>query len=181
MSETINPKQLISEAKSAYKRGDYIDAAHAYDAAATSYQIGGDDLTAAEMRNNCSVSYVQAGETELALRAVEGTAEIFAAAGDIRRQGMALGNLGAALEADNRIEEAVETYDQSADLLKQVGEGELRANVMQSLSRLQLSTGRQLEALATMEAGLEGVERPNTQQRFLKKLLKLPYKYMGKS
>ncbi len=102
-------------------------------------------------------------------------------AGDVRRQGMALGNLGAALEADGRIEEAVDAYEQSADLLKQVGESEFRANVMQSLSRLQLRTGRQFEALATMEAGLEGIERPNTQQRFLKKLLKLPYKYMGKS
>lgn len=181
MNETIDKKQLISEARASYKNGKYIDAARAFDAAASSYQAEKDVLYAAEMRNNASVSYLQAGETELALQAVEGTEAIFAAAGDLQRQGMAFGNLGAALEAIGRVEEAVVAYEKSADLLEQVGEGEFRANVMKSLSRLQLKTGRQFEALATMEAGLEGIERPNTKQRFLKRLLKLPYKYMGNS
>ena len=59
------------------------------------------------------------------------------------------------------------------------GESEFRANVMQSLSQLQLKTGRQFEALASMEAGIDGLESPSAKQRFLKRLLKLPYKYMG--
>lgn len=179
MSETINRKQLISEAKASYKNGNYIDAARAFDAAASSYQAVEDELSAAEMRNNASVSYLQAGENELALQAVAGTEEVFATLGDLQRQGMAYGNLAAVQEALGRIEEAVDSYEKSAELLEKAGESEFRANVMQSLSRLQLKTGRQFEALATMEAGLEGIERPNVKQRFLKRLLKMPYKYLG--
>ena len=181
MSETISKKQLISEARVSYKKGRYLDAARAFDAVAKSYQAEGDELNAAEMRNNASVSYLQAGETQLAFQAVEGTDEIFASAEDVLRQGIALGNLGAALQADSKYTEAIDTYERSAELLKQAGEGEFRAKVMQSLSQLQLKTGRQFEALATMEAGLEGIERPSAKQSFLKRLLKLPYKYMGNS
>lgn len=181
MSETIVPKQLISEAKSAYQRGDYSAAASAYEAAAKSYEGAGDELIAAEMHNNSCVSFIQAGDAQAAIQAVVGTVPIFAAAGDIRRQGMAMGNLGAALEADDQLEEAADAYNQSAELLKQGGENDFRVSVMQSLSAIQLRTGHQLEALATMQAGLEGIERPKPQQRFLKKLLQLPYKYLGKS
>jgi tetratricopeptide (TPR) repeat protein len=179
MSETISQKQLLSEAKAAYKKGKYLEAGRAFEAAATSFQAEGDALSAAEMLNNASVSYLQAGETELAFQTVEGTDEIFASAGDIQRQGIALGNLGAALEADDRYEEAIDSYEKSSELLKMAGENEFRANVMQSLSRLQLKTGRQFEALASMEAGIDGLESPSAKQRFLKRLLKLPYKYMG--
>ncbi len=179
MSETISQKQLISEARAAYKKGKYLDAGRSFEAAATGYLAEGDELSAAEMRNNASVSYLQAGETELAFQTVEGTDEIFASAGDIQRQGIALGNLGAALEADGRYEEAIDSYEKSSELLKAAGESEFRANVMQSLSQLQLKTGRQFEALASMEAGIDGLESPSAKQRFLKRLLKLPYKYMG--
>ncbi len=179
MSETISQKQLLSEAKAAYNKGKYLEAGRAFEAAATSFQAEGDALSAAEMLNNASVSYLQAGETELAIQTVAGTDDIFASAGDIKRQGIALGNLGAALEAEGRNDEAIVSYEKSAELLKKAGEGEFRANVMQSLSQLQLKTGRQFEALATMESGLDGLERPSAKQRFLKRLLKLPYKYMG--
>jgi hypothetical protein len=52
---------------------------------------------------------------------------------------------------------------------------------MQSLSALQLRTGHQLEELATMQAGLDGLEKPNPQQRALKKLLQMPFKLFGGS
>lgn len=180
MSEAISVKQLVSEAKSAYKRGDFEAAGRAYEAAAIGYQTEDDILAAAEMQNNSSVSFLQAGDVSAALQAVEGTAQVFADAGDIRRQGMALGNLGAALEADGRLEDAMDIYSQSADLLKHAGEDEFRANVMQSLSNLQLRTGRQYEALFTMEAGLSGIQHPKPSQRILKRLLRFPYKFLGK-
>jgi tetratricopeptide (TPR) repeat protein len=98
----------------------------------------------------------------------------------LRRQGLALGNLAAALEANGRLEEAVELYQQSADVLKQAGEDQLRANVMQSLSAVQLRTGRQLEALASMSAGLEDIKHPNPKQSILKRLLRIPFRMLDR-
>jgi chaperonin cofactor prefoldin len=104
----------------------------------------------------------------------------FDQAGDVLHQAMALGNWAAALEELDRLDDAAEAYQQSADLLKQIGEDGLRVHVMQSLSALQLRMGRQLQALATMQAGLEDVRRPTPKQLLLKQLLKIPFRLLGR-
>jgi tetratricopeptide (TPR) repeat protein len=180
MTEIISPQKLDKEGKSAFQRGDYPAAAQAFEAACQAYTAAGDRLNAAEMANNSSVAYLQSGDGEAALRAVEGTEAIFAEAGDLRRQGMAAGNRAAALEALDRLDEALHVYELSADLLEQAGEDQLRAHVMQSLSALQLRTGRRLQALASMQAGLEGVQKPSARQRLLKRLLNIPFDFLNK-
>ncbi len=179
MPETLNQVQLAKEGKEAYQRGDYPSASKLFEAAAQGYASAGDHLNEAEMLNNCGVAFLRQGDGKAALQAIEGTPATFAAAGDLRRQGLALGNLGDALESVGRKEEAVEMYTQSADILERAGEEEMRAHVLQSLSKLQLKTGRQIEALATMEAGIEGFKKPTLKQRLLKKLLRIPFKMMG--
>ena len=174
MAQSGMPQQLLHEGQSAFKRGDYQAAARAFEAAQAGYTSAKAPLDAAEAANNCSVAYLHAGEAEAALRSVEGTDQVFAQAGDLRRHGMALGNLGAALEALHRSDEALLAYQNSAEILKLAGEDQLRAHVMQSLSMLQFNMGRQLQALASMQAGLEGVRRPSPKQTFLKKLLDIP-------
>jgi len=181
MNEVLSANQLIKDAKAAYKQGDFLAAARLYNAAADSYRTSGDLLTAAEMCNNCSVAYLQGGDSQAALGAVQDTPALFAAAGDLRRQGLALGNLASALEASGRLDEARDAYQQSADVLQQAGESQLRSNVLQSLSTLQMRTGHQLEALATMQAGIEQIEKPTVQQRALKKLLRMPFKLLNGS
>ena len=180
MDETLNPKQLSKEGQSAYERGDHLAAARAFEAASQGYTAVDDTLNAAEMANNSSVAYLQAGDAHSALQIVEGTAEVFRLAGDVRRQAMAIGNQAAALEALDRSDEAIDAYQQSADLLKQVGEEQLRLNVMQSLSALQFRTGRQLEALASMKVGLDGAEKLSGKQRLIRKLLNIPFQMMDK-
>lgn len=180
MSETLSPKKLAAEGQAAYKKGDFISAANAFRDASERYKLGGDELAAAEMANNLSVSLLQAGQAENALQAALGTEEVFERSGDLRRQAMAVGNQAAALESLNRLDEAVQHYELSAELLKQAGDNETRASVMQSLSALQLRQGRQFEALATMQAGLNGIKRPTTKQRLLRKLLQLPFKYLNR-
>jgi tetratricopeptide (TPR) repeat protein len=180
MADTLNPKQLEKEGKVAYQRGDFSAAARAFQAAERGFASTGDLLTSAEMSNNASVAFLQAGDAPAALESVGTTPAIFAEAGDVRRQAMALGNQAAALEALKRFDEAAEAYEQSAELFKRIGEDGLRANVLQSLSALQLRTGRQLQALASMQAGLEQVERPTAQQSLLKRLLRVPFHMLGK-
>jgi len=55
----------------------------------------------------------------------------------------------------------------------------MKLYVMEALSELQLRTGRQLQALATMKAGLDGVKRPNPRQRLVKKILEIPFDLLG--
>ncbi len=178
--EPLNPKQLIAEGNAAYQRRDYLTAAQTFAAAAESYLTLGNKLQAAESANNASVAYLQAGDPQSSLESVGDTPEIFAEAGDLRRQGMAFGNQAAALEACDRLAEAAELYQHSADILKQAGEDKLRANAMQSLSALQLRSGRQLEALATMSAGLEDIKHPNPKQSLLKRLLRIPFRMLDR-
>jgi tetratricopeptide (TPR) repeat protein len=180
MEEAISVKELVAEAQAAYKQGDYLAAARAFEAAAQGYLVQGEGMLAAEMRNNSSVAYLQAGDASSALRVVTGTPQVFEQAGDVRRHGMALGNLAAALEGLNRLDEAAQAYHQSGQLLKLAGEQELYLHVMQSLSALQLRTGRHLEAVSTMRDGLESLQRPNPRQRLLKALLQIPSKLFGK-
>ncbi len=180
MSETFYQSQLAAEGHAAYKKGDFKSAANAFKAAATEYEQNGDELGAAEMSNNLSVSLLQAGEAENALQAALETDKVFEREGDIRRQAMAIGNQAAALEALNQLDEAAAAYERCAELLKQISEYETRVSVMQSLSAIQLRQGRQLEALATMKAGLNGIKRPSPKQSVLKKLLQLPFKYLNR-
>jgi tetratricopeptide (TPR) repeat protein len=180
MAETLSPQKLSKEGTSAYKRGDYLMAAQSFEAAVQAYIASDDKLNAAEMANNCSVAYLQAGEAEAALKAVQDTPEIFAEAGDVKRQGMAEGNKASALEALERLDEATDAYLRSAELLQQAGEDQLRANALSSLSALQFKKGRQLQALASMQSGLNGVKKPTAKQKFIKKLLDIPFQMINK-
>ncbi|MBI3159375.1 MAG: hypothetical protein HYZ26_07240 [Chloroflexi bacterium] len=175
----MQSEELARQAKHKYEQGEYRPAAEAFEQAEGAYRAEGQPVLAAEMANNRSVALVQAGDAAAALAAVEGTPQVFEQAGDRLKQAMAWGNRAAALEGLGRLAEAEQAYVQSADLLKELGELELRAEVLKALSALQLRGGRQLEALASMQAGIEGLEQPSLLQRLLKKLLELPCRFFN--
>ncbi len=178
MSENATPEMLAEQAKAAYAREEYREAARLFAAAAEAWQAAGHPLDAAEMQNNRSVALVQAEAYAEALEAVEGTPEIFAQAGDTRRQGLALGNLGSALEGLQRWDEAAEAYRQAAALLAEVGEREARAAVLQALANIQLRRNDPVEALIAMQEAVE--EQPRSLKRgLLKRLLKMPFRLLG--
>jgi tetratricopeptide (TPR) repeat protein len=176
--EITDPKQLSEEGQTAYNRGDYLAAAQLFKAAADGYATSGQPLCAAEMSNNCSVAYLKGNAFEKALEAVAGTDQVFSESGDSLRQAMALGNKAAALEGLNRLDEAMEAYQQSAKLLDELGKTELRAYVMQAMSAIQLRRGQFLEAYATMGTGVMGLEKPNLTQKMLRSLMQLPFKFI---
>ncbi len=177
--QTKSPQQLDQEGKDLYQKGEFLEAAMVFAAAGKAYQAMNDPLMAAEMANNSSVAYLQGGNGQAAFDAVAGTELIFAEKGDFRRQGMALGNRASALEALGDFDSAAEYYQQSAEILLQCGEQDLRAHALKSLSALHMKRGKQIDALFSMKAGLDGIEKPSITQRILKKLLKLPMKYLG--
>ena len=173
MTETLSSNNLADEAHKAYEQGEFANAARSYLAAAQSLDVSGDNVGAAELRNNASVSWLKAGKSKQAYQAAEGTPQIFAQNQDIRRQGIALGNLAAAAEALHRTEDAIDLYEQSIELLEAAGEKEYRAYALKALSALKLRSGKQVEALTMMDIGLDELPNPNFMQRLLKKLLSL--------
>ena len=98
MTDQTNPLTLAEDGKKEYGKGNFKDAAGLFSQAAQAYASEGDELNAAEMKNNESVAYLQAGNAQEALQAVEGTEEVFLKAGDLKRQGIAISNRAAALE-----------------------------------------------------------------------------------
>lgn len=179
MAATTDPVRWEKEAQTAYAQGAYEAAAQAFENAALAYEESGETLKAAEMRNNASVAWLQAEHPEAALRCVEGTPELFARAGDERRQALALGNQAAALEALGQAETALNLYRQAADGLKAVGEMENYALVMRRISALQVQTGRRVDALFSMQAALEHQPRLSPRERMLKSLIGTVQRLMG--
>ena len=166
-------KSLASNALRVYQQGDFVHAARLFGEAAAGYQSEGSLLDYAEMKNNQSVAFLQAGDAHGSFEAAQGTAAIFLEHGDFRRQGMAHGNEAAALNALGRLGEAASAYQSSADAFEKAGEDQLRASVMQALAGIQLRTGQVMKAMLTMQIGLAGVRQPTLKQKILRGLLRL--------
>lgn len=173
MAESSDPKSLSKEADGIYQEGDFENAARLYGEAASIFQARGELADAAEAKNNQSVAFLQAGNAQSAFEAAAGTSEVFAAAKDIRRQGIALANEATALQTLKRLDEAIEKYRLAADIFKQAGEDQMRASVMQAVAGIYLGRGKVFEALATLRAGLADLKNPTFTQKIMAALLRL--------
>jgi len=169
---TLEPHALDAKGKRAFGNKDFAEAADYFKQAAEGYALGRAGLLAAEMRNNMSVALLQAGKSAEALEAALGTDEEFAAAKDVKRQAMALGNQAAALEGLHRYDEALQKYEQSAELFGQVNEGDLRAMVMKSAAAIKLKTGKITESAFKMMGSLDVKKTPGFFERILKFFLR---------
>ena len=170
---TSDLKDLTENAIRIYREGDFNNAARLFGQAASVFQTQGNDLEAAEMKNNQSVALLQAGDAQGSFDSAQGTAQIFFASGDFRRQGMAFGNEASALTVLGRLDDAAQNYRLAAETLEKAGEDQLRASVMQALAGIQLRKGKVLEAILSMQLGLAGVKQPTLKQKILRALLRL--------
>lgn len=162
------PAQLETSGKKAFANKKFDEAAEYFRQAAEGYTLGRAGLLAAEMRNNMSVALLQAGKPREALEAARDTDTVFAGVRDIKRQAMALGNQAAALEGLNLYDEAIQKYEQSADLFGRVNEGDLRAMVMKSAAALKLKTGRITESAFKMMGSIDAKQNPTLFERVMK-------------
>lgn len=173
MSIPETPQALTEKGKEAFEAGQYEDAVQAFQSAVQAYAALRDEINTAEAKNNLSVSLLKIGRAQQALEAVLGTEEVFQRAGDSKRQGMALGNQAAALEALKRYDEALAAYEHSARLLAEAGEGDLRAIVLKSMAGIKLKRGRLNDAALTMIGALEAKQRLSLFDRLLRFILRL--------
>jgi tetratricopeptide (TPR) repeat protein len=168
-----SPITFAEKGKREYGNGNYAAAADLFSQAAQAYASVQDELNAAEMKNNQSVALLQAGKAEEALRATEGTEEVFRNAGDLRRQGVAAGNRAAALEGLKKWDEALAEYDRAAALFEQAGAGDMHSVVRKAAANLNLKRGRITASQLDVYDSLRLVEKPTLTQRILKFLIRI--------
>ena len=171
-----NTITLAEKAKIEYEKGNYSAAADLFSQAAQAYEAKQDKLNAAEMNNNQSVALLQAGKAKDALRATEGTEQIFQNAGDLRRQGVAVGNRAAALEGLKKWNEALAEYDRAASLFEQAGAGDMHSVVRKAAANLNLKRGRFTDSQLDVYDSLRLVEKPTLTQRIMKFLIRFGVK-----
>lgn len=128
-------------------------------------------LDAAEMRNNLGVALVRVGDFEAAVEAIHGTDKLFADAGDIKKQGMALANQASAYEGLKSFEEAIQAYEQAIECFKASGEKKLLSVTLKNLSDLQLKTGKQYQAIASLQSAYQENPENNLKNNFFKRSL----------
>jgi tetratricopeptide (TPR) repeat protein len=172
MTTQAELQELAETGKRSFEAGEYESAAGTFEAAASGYASLNDALSAAEMKNNLSVALLQMGKAREALEASLGTEQIFSRAGDLKRQGMAIGNQAAAFESLHRFDEALAAYERSAQLFAEADEGELRAMVLKSAAALKLKRGKVVESAFKMIGSLEAKEKPSLFERLLRSLLR---------
>ncbi len=173
MTNLTEIRKAAEDGKAAFQAAEYETAAGLFAEAARGYEDLGDKVNAAELRNNLSVALLKLRRNGEALEAVAGTDEIFGGIGDSRRQGMAIGNQGSALESLGRLDEALAAYERSAQVLAQAGEGDLRSLVLQGAAGIQLRRGKVVEAGVRMLGALESKQHPSIFERGLRLLLRL--------
>ena len=169
----LNPLTLAEDGKKEYEQGNFLAAADLFLQAAQSYTSAKDELNAAEMMNNQSVAFLQAGKAKEALQATDGTEEIFQKAGDIKRQGIAVSNRAAALEGLKKWKEALAEYDRAASLFEQVGAGDMHSIVRKAAANINLKRGHLFDSQMDVYDSLRLVERPTLTQRILKFLIRI--------
>jgi tetratricopeptide (TPR) repeat protein len=173
VTDQTNSLILADDGKKEYEKGNYKAAAGLFSQAAQAYSSMGDELNAAELKNNESVAFLQAGNAREALQAVEGTEEIFMNAGDLKRQGIAVSNRAAALEGLKKWKEALAEYDRAAAIFEQAGEGDMHSLVRKSAANINLKRLRVNDSQMDVLDSLRLVEKPTLTQRFLKFLMRI--------
>ncbi len=168
-----DPARLAEEGKRAFQNDQFESAAELFRRAAEGYTLSRAGLLAAEMKNNLSVALLQAGKAQEALDAALDTDRIFAEAGDLKRQGMSLGNQAAALEALKRTEEALAAYERSAEIFDRAGEGDLRSMVKKSAAAIRLKRGQVVESALNMVGSIESKQHPSIFDRIMKFIVRI--------
>jgi tetratricopeptide (TPR) repeat protein len=164
---------LAEEGKKDFAAARYQAAAERFRLAAQGFAEINDPINVAEQDNNLSVALLKLRRPQDALEAALGTDAVFSAAGDVRRQGMAVNNQAVALQDLDRIDEALAAYERSASLLQEAGEGDLCAAVLKAAAAIQLRRGKVVESGTRMIGALEARQKPSLFERLLKLLLRL--------
>jgi tetratricopeptide (TPR) repeat protein len=172
--------ELKEQGLALFRQERLSEAAERFSHAAALFAAAGEAPEAAEMRNNLAVIHLADKNYAAALEAVTGTPEAFRAAGDRLREAQALSNLAAANEGLGELETAGEGYFAAIEIFTGLDERENRSACWKALSGLQIKQDKKLQALASMQAGLNLQSRKlSAREKTLKGLIDKAFKLMN--
>jgi tetratricopeptide (TPR) repeat protein len=164
--DTLDIAALTEKAKNEYEHKQFAQAVADFQLCLDQMSSANNAPAIAEMRNNLSVALLRNGQAQAALEAVLGTDLDFAAAGDIQKQGIALANTASAYDALKLFNEAAAAYEQAVDCFKSCGEKQYLSICLHALANLQLKTGKQYHALATLQAAYNEKPQASLKDKF---------------
>ena len=171
MPDNHLPENIADQARLDYLAKNYPAAIQGYSDAVAGFLNIGNQLMAAEMKNNLAVVLLRSHQAKQALEVVQLTDQIFAENGDFHRQGKALANKASILLALKDKKSALQVFMSASETLEKAGALEDRFEVMKSLAFLYLGRFRFMDAILALQSGLEGIKQPTPAQRFMKSLL----------
>jgi tetratricopeptide (TPR) repeat protein len=118
------------------------------------------------MRNNLSVALLRNAQPQAALDTVLGTDLDFAQAENTQKQGMALANIASAHEGLKQYDDAVGAYQKAIDCFKLSGDKQYLSICLRSLANLQLKTGKQYHALASLQSAYSEKPQASLKDKF---------------
>jgi tetratricopeptide (TPR) repeat protein len=175
-----NASEIKQQGLAFFQKDRLAEAAERFDQAARAYEAAAEPLEAAEARNNLAVVRLAQEDWAGALAAVQGTPQIFAAAGDRLRLAQAIANLARSEEGVGNMPEAEQNYETAIEMLTDLGEKEVRASCWKALAGVQVKLDKKLQAIASMQAGLKLQPKLNPREKTLKGLLDQAVKLMGR-
>lgn len=172
---TINEK-----AKADFQRKQFSQAIAGFRSCLDLLGENGSTLDIAETRNNLGVCLVRVGDFQAALQTVLGTETIFAQSNNTQKQGIALANIASAYEGLKEYDQAAPFYEQAIECFNQCGDKKLTSITLHALSDLQLKSGKQYQAIGTLQAAYLAKPQANFKDKFFTSALgKVIQKFFG--
>jgi len=175
----MSASSLRDAALTHFQKGEYDTAIKFFEQAHAAYRAEGDKGMAAEMQNNLGVIYRAQKNYPAALDRIKSALIEFRETHDTTRVAQALGNLGSVYLEMGDLSRAADSLNESLTFFDPQKDKVMRSEVLRVLGEVRLKQGKYMEGLMDYEAGLRDVEKPTTQQRWLKKLLEKPLKMIG--
>ena len=173
----ISAKKLHEDGVALFRKGKVEAALEKLSEALQSAE--GEGRQSAEIYNDMGVIQKQLEDYEAAHRSLDGAMAHFTRLEDEKGQAQTLGNRAAVLQAEGRLEEAVEHYKKSATMLEEVGESEMAMYVWQAVSKLRMKQGQYIAAIGAYEEGVENMPKSSFKRKILQQILKAPGSMLG--
>ncbi len=170
-------KQLHEEGVSLFRKGNLEAALEKLNGALQ--EADEESRRAAEIHNDLGVIHSQLGDFAVAYEALDKAMDRFTALDDEKGQAQTLGNRAAVYEVEGLLEEAVETYKESAMMLEDLDENDMAMYVWQAVSRLRMKQGQYIAAIGAYEEGVENMPEGSFKRKVLQQILKAPSSMLG--
>lgn len=175
-----NLDKLQKEGVDAFRAGNFELAEEKFLALIDAATAENNPAKVAEAHNDLGVVRKQLGDIDGALIALDFALQYYQSVDDERGEAQVLGNFGMVEEAAGKIEDAIQSYLDSAAIFEELGDSEMAMYSWQALSRLRLKNKDWINAIAAYEEGIAHLPDSSIKKKIVQTLLKTPQKLLGR-